>query len=964
MPTLIPPSSSQSVKEAPTTVSKATGVHYSSLENALANSISYNNAPENLYHGITPSKRSSTKRSRSEVNGPARKRLRYGDEEEGHKPGSWILIKVPNQILIPLSESGQDIQVTGKEEQDQVEDEDLIRLYVVGPTGYFVPPPQTASDDQPSFAQYLESAFSARKANIRFVKKRADDVASKSPSQSKKTAGEDVAMAEDSSTIGDRPVFVDVATPDKLRPRQGWLSTALRSSKRRSGPRPFVSSDFSLPRIRPGCFLPRETESGSGEVGESGVDLPAVRNDADLTDFSEAGGYDENTEDVDADINPTPAVPVPAAQVEIAVLDDKGDDTDDADARVDQLIEDENHQEQPAPSVLSEATASSRPKRTPRKPTHQVTPLTASTSISSSATRTSARRIATAKPSSPAKPTTPKTKPKSKTTAVRSSGRTRSTKTTVEEPPDAPNDIQGTVEKEGLIQDSTGIDEQGESSKSTSGRAGKAKKAEVNEKEAMDQEGASQEIVSSANGSARKATAKGKGKGKQKKAQPESASLTPDSTKPETVAASSSIGISPTVPSTSNHFGQLSLNPPSHPSTSTPSTSFSPTDPSVFTSASLSAPTTTSTALVPQTYRPIDPNLPLPVQFQQSAPVIAALPPAMQSYLLMALLHGTGHLPPAFLSPGANAAGSAGAGAPAPSNNPHTAPSRGAHGFGAPGPLLSSASAPPSPSPPTSSQYQRKPYSYSGYPPPQVPTRVDPPPPPSQSTTSYLYRGSPAAPAPTHVDSHPIPSQSTATYLHLAPPGVSITTTAAGASPVSFQTVASIVPSSSQVPGAESISSAVPVNGQGRAHGQRSSTTTMTSTTTTAKAKKPPKSKKLTDNAAAKHANAGASASSTATGNDAVNGKRKGPIVKLGTGRKDLSNGEPLPPTASGSAPAAGEVEGGGGGEVPYGATLQTLVNGAEDADGEADADAEGEVDLDIYAPYVVDINSGVYGPI
>ncbi|KAJ4480960.1 hypothetical protein J3R30DRAFT_3681823 [Lentinula aciculospora] len=420
----------------PRTTTNLGGSH-ASLADALMTSISHNNLSENVYHGFSPSlsKTNGMKRSRTYGAGHGRvKRLRRNSEvEEEYAPGSWVLSKVPNSIPIPVIASAEGNNLVQEEEQqdsDADNEADLIRLFVASRDGQVSLPPSSNQSESPT-TQLTDALLSIRNLNTRFI--RGKNEALSSSGAKPHSDGIDVRMdvvEAEATTIGDEAqrtvdgggnstamldhntTFSKPKAKIPVRPRQGWIFAALDENihrKRKRGQQP--SSNFypfpTPPRIRLGCFIPREdislaTESIDGRDPDL---LDHKQNDFELNvngsqppggDISLSGSLVSDLDlHSDADVS---------SQVEIAVLDDKDDDDvpSEIDLPIDQLAEDDDaHQEEKAhaeedvsssismalptaphkhskskPSVEPQIPTSSEPRRSPRKVAHTIITLT------------------------------------------------------------------------------------------------------------------------------------------------------------------------------------------------------------------------------------------------------------------------------------------------------------------------------------------------------------------------------------------------------------------------------------------------------------------------------------------------------------------------------------------------------------------------------------------------------------
>ncbi|KAF5383898.1 hypothetical protein D9757_007367 [Collybiopsis confluens] len=921
--TLTPSSTGRSTRPDPSpSVTKQTGTASetngasTSLEDALNSALSpsINYTPEN-----SPSKRSSNKRSRSVAEKSARKRPRrdkdLGESAEGgaaHEPGSWVPIKVLDEI-------------TG--DQD-----DLIRLFVVGPTGHFIHPSSTPS----SLSQYMQHIFAARRVNTRFVKKQLQNA--RAPAAEIQSTDEDSNVAP--------PLILPSSSHKK---RQGWLFNALSNPKKHSV---VHASDFPLTRINPACYV----------EDDEGVNDDDVVDDLDV----DADG------DTDIDIEPLPSsLPVPAARVQIAVLENNDVGAPSSSASVDQLMNDDTHpdpgREPPSriPSAMIEsAAASSRTKRTPRKPKQVPTTLTHSVSTrsvgaassSGVATRTSARRGSAVAVKS----------------AVTSLRRRRSARNLVLEHAVEYEDI-GTQQTEGMSQ---AVEEIGVKEEFSGAISHDEEIVKVEDKTG----GSISAALASTSTSKPKGKGNGKGKGgktKEKKLEAESRlpptsafgpeflngdAMTGSQVLTETQRSQASlgevtVGIHPAAP-TDDHYKRLVTQnlPPSPTSTlALAPVSYTPPAP-----PSSSLPSNAPMAVVPQSHHQYSSDLPLSLQFQQSIPVIASLPPAMQSYLFMALANGTGPLPPVFSVAGAGISGAVDA-AIGSSRSQNTA-----QGFGDPGPLLSMTT---SQQPPVSQNGHTSTYAYA--PPPPSAQYATLPPASSSSTTlpvgsttystaTSFYSAPPtsfftsraASPATNQAQGYPSPAGLSAVQrmasTPMPEPSASLGTTLG---PQGF-------PSAPAIAGGLSPPTSLSVGGQAKGKGK-------SKRSTTARPKPTPKPKNVVNNAEV-------SPSSME--------KRKGPIVKLGTKRIRKKEEEKasipsgsgyLPPAALKNASGSGsgfDIAGGVGMTHDGVATpLEgngTVIGGYGDVQGDGESEeSQGQMNLGDYASasygYVFDASRG-----
>lgn len=218
-----------STSKAPASTTPAV-IHHSTLEDALMNSISHNNLPENIYHGVSLSEKSSArgkKRARAEVDiqvdaeGEKKKVRRSEDNPQGQDLGGEL--------------AGTWIQM--KQDSDSVEPEEIIRLFVVDRGGR-VPLP-----DPPA----------VRRRNMRYFVERAA-----------------AATTAASCTSSSKPKEPDTGKRDR---NPGWIRAALQQSHSHSkkqkveGKEKEGNDDHNgAPRIRLGCFLPLDPDNDNGST--------------------------------------------------------------------------------------------------------------------------------------------------------------------------------------------------------------------------------------------------------------------------------------------------------------------------------------------------------------------------------------------------------------------------------------------------------------------------------------------------------------------------------------------------------------------------------------------------------------------------------------------------------------------------------------------------------------------------
>ncbi|KAF9074441.1 hypothetical protein BDP27DRAFT_1317092 [Rhodocollybia butyracea] len=364
---------------------------YDSLQDALSRSMEYNNLPENIYRGlpIVPPKKRGAKRSRSTApagSGSARKRSRR--DEVDQEPGSWVLDKVPNKLPLAVPDKDKESVVNDDDETDKdTATADVVRLFVVSQTGHVLPTwAQSLPQPSSSSALYFEAITATRNVNTRFVRQ--------SMLPKDRQVGEDV-MMEDGEN------------------KKGWLFSILdrhKDLKRTSlndlhslGSSAPDPSLLMLPRVRLGCFLPRETNEAVSDLNEQGIpNRGTVSNGPDLGDI--AMDVDVPADDSDA-----------YSQVEIAVLDDgtDGDEEASSELGIDQLIDDHT-QEQPVlvsgSTSVAGAASTPLPKRTSRNfDSAPTTPHRSSARVAAkSPVKSTPSQV---KPSVKAKPTATKSKP-------------------------------------------------------------------------------------------------------------------------------------------------------------------------------------------------------------------------------------------------------------------------------------------------------------------------------------------------------------------------------------------------------------------------------------------------------------------------------------------------------------------------------------------------------------------------
>ncbi|KAJ3854495.1 hypothetical protein EV368DRAFT_80540 [Lentinula lateritia] len=361
---------------------------FTSLKDALMSSISHNNLPENIYIETDLPKHTGTKRPRTNEGGPGRvKRLRRDDEGE-ELPGSWSLTKVRNDIPVPVTISAQDTPVQATIEVDDEDDEaDLIHLFVVSRAGHVLPPPSSSTPTESQLpTRFDDASVSVRNLNTRFVRSKGE------PGIKSHSDGEDVRINSGETEL------TNAVTPDQeinneenatsmdvdhhstslkskheVPLRKGWIFAALDQNIYRSKKKPISDHPLSqtLPRIRLGCFIPSEANhSTNGQDSDLPVSLTRGGVNGNADEPSPTEGNIDLSGDADLDLDMYPDADV-NSQVGIAILDDGRDDGGEEDAvtevdlPIDELDEDDAHEKQDMASLPSVQIAQTG---TPKKP--------------------------------------------------------------------------------------------------------------------------------------------------------------------------------------------------------------------------------------------------------------------------------------------------------------------------------------------------------------------------------------------------------------------------------------------------------------------------------------------------------------------------------------------------------------------------------------------------------------------
>ncbi|KAJ3868623.1 hypothetical protein EV359DRAFT_60520 [Lentinula novae-zelandiae] len=391
---------------------------FTSLKDALMSSISHNNLPENIYLETDLPKHTGIKRPRTNEGGPGRvKRLRRDDEGE-ELPGSWSLSKVRNDIPVPVTVSAQDTPVQATIEADDEDDEaDLIRLFVVSRAGHVLPPPSSSTPTESQLStRFDDASLSVRNLNTRFVRSKGEPgIKSNSDGEDVRIDGGETELTSAVHITPDQEInneeenatsmdidrnITSLNSKAEIPLRKGWIFAALdqniyRSKKKSSSDHPLSQI---LPRIRLGCFIPSEAKhstNGQDPDRPASLNPGGVNLNADEPPPTE--GNIDLSGDADLDLDMYPDAD-DNSQVGIAVLDDGGDDGEseedavtEVELPIDELADDDAHEKQdiaslpsvqiaqigtPTKSVTSETLSSLEPRRSLRKPVHKPVTLT------------------------------------------------------------------------------------------------------------------------------------------------------------------------------------------------------------------------------------------------------------------------------------------------------------------------------------------------------------------------------------------------------------------------------------------------------------------------------------------------------------------------------------------------------------------------------------------------------------
>ncbi|KAJ4484222.1 hypothetical protein C8J55DRAFT_605063 [Lentinula edodes] len=390
---------------------------FTSLKDALMSSISHNNLPENIYLETDLPKHTGTKRSRTNEGGPGRvKRLRRDDEGE-ELPGSWSLSKVRNDIPVPVTVSAQDTPVQATIEADDENDEaDLIRLFVVSRAGHVLPPPSSSTPTESQLStRFDDASLSVRNLNTRFVRSKGEPgIKSNSDGEDVRINGGETELSSAVHVTPDQEInheenatsmdvdhnITSLNSKAEIPLRKGWIFAALDQNIYRSKKKPSSDHPLSqtLPRIRLGCFIPSEAKhSTNGQDPDRPASLTQGGVNLNADEPPPTEGNIDLSGDVDLDLDMYPDAD-DNSQVGIAVLDDGGDDGEseedavtEVDLPIDELADDDAHEKQdiaslpsvqiaqtgtPTKSVTSETLSSLEPRRSLRKPVHKPVTLT------------------------------------------------------------------------------------------------------------------------------------------------------------------------------------------------------------------------------------------------------------------------------------------------------------------------------------------------------------------------------------------------------------------------------------------------------------------------------------------------------------------------------------------------------------------------------------------------------------
>ncbi|GAW06783.1 hypothetical protein LENED_008729 [Lentinula edodes] len=390
---------------------------FTSLKDALMSSISHNNLPENIYLETDLPKHTGTKRSRTNEGGPGRvKRLRRDDEGE-ELPGSWSLSKVRNDIPVPVTVSAQDTPVQATIEADDEDDEaDLIRLFVVSRAGHVLPPPSSSTPTESQLStRFDDASLSVRNLNTRFVRSKGEPgIKSNSDGEDVRINGGETELSSAVHVTPDQEInheenatsmdvdhnITSLNSKAEIPLRKGWIFAALDQNIYRSKKIPSSDHPLSqtLPRIRLGCFIPSEAKhSTDGQDPDRPASLTQGGVNLNADEPPPTEGNIDLSGDADLDLDMYPDAD-DNSQVGIAVLDDGGDDGEseedavtEVDLPIDELADDDAHEKQdiaslpsvqiaqtgtPTKFVTSETLSSLEPRRSLRKPVHKPVTLT------------------------------------------------------------------------------------------------------------------------------------------------------------------------------------------------------------------------------------------------------------------------------------------------------------------------------------------------------------------------------------------------------------------------------------------------------------------------------------------------------------------------------------------------------------------------------------------------------------